>query len=639
MALNEALQTSVLGISEALCDDLVVCLSNPRYQILSWFLPWNDLHRLCIMYLQDPQSTKNFVTELKFVDIDYSIFKGIKREPLDDLAGIEKGYEQYLDHDFVSDEETSSVSEDSMSQDSRPYSLGSDGAGDGPYLPLPQPKSDPNTLKSLRMFRPTLKRTRTDENISKVPEKIPKAGPSVGLNAKDLSKGAVAKPSLSTYLNGITSSVPAISTNTKESHSKNVKAATLPPLGGQVAIKELRPVQSQQQQQFPSYVSPYVGSQDFCKNAFENQQTTQNPNSSQSYLRNQTNYSPQFRDIANSKHTITQPNTATSQINQPELLSRHKQSTTYPYGPAGQSLQKGTYQRNSFPQNRHATNLGETTSDATCMGFKQSTNAIQSVFDVPKFRENSSGNRSDKDQDTFQYGRCTISKLGKNGCRKDFKQNTRDTVRSGTSSTKSECESTQTRVARESIEGRFKPIGHNNGISQVEKTSAAFSSKNIWKNQLCCQDKISSEPVSRKNPKTLGRLVVCMEKVKPPTWQTTQAPTNGKITPISPGKNTSFDTTNVGNSGVTSTSGNTKTGKEPNQDKRSRKQNVSQNRNSGDSSGEPRKQATSQYGQELCTSQLDIGQQLLLQYQELLRALNQCQSSSGTQGEHRKPDG
>lgn len=257
MALNEALQNSVLGISEALCDDLVVCLSNPRYQILSWFLPWDDLHRLCIMYLQDPQTTKNFVTELKFVDIDYSIFKGIKREPLDELAGIERGYEQYLDHDFVSDEESSSVSEDSMSQDSRPYSLGSDGAGEGPYLPLihPQPKSDPNTLKSLRMFRPNLKRSRNAEPGDGRPGKLHKTD-SNGINMAQSHSTASnikdTKLSLSSYLNGITSKMQGPMCNISNNHgsqSKNVKAATLPPLGGQVAKAETSPIQVKLQPQ------------------------------------------------------------------------------------------------------------------------------------------------------------------------------------------------------------------------------------------------------------------------------------------------------------------------------------------------------------------------------------------------------
>ncbi|XP_060536869.1 uncharacterized protein LOC132708539 [Cylas formicarius] len=185
MALHEALQDSVLGISEALCDDLVVCLSNPRYQILSWLLAWGDLYRLCIMYLNDPEKTKNFITELKFVDIDYSMFEHIKREPIDEYTGIEKGYEQYLDLNFVSDEENSSVSEDSSSQD-RSLCLGSDGAGE-PYVHIPQTKSDPNTLKSLRMFRPNLKRKK--EVVSEVPEK-----------QKILAKPAGGYSSLSSYL-------------------------------------------------------------------------------------------------------------------------------------------------------------------------------------------------------------------------------------------------------------------------------------------------------------------------------------------------------------------------------------------------------------------------------------------------------
>ncbi|KAF7270211.1 hypothetical protein GWI33_016821 [Rhynchophorus ferrugineus] len=163
LPLQEALQESVLGISEALCDDLVVCVSNPRYQILSWQLSWSDLYRLCIMYLNDPEKTKNFVTELKFVDVDYSKFEHIKREPVDEYTGIEKGYEQYLDLNFVSDEETSSVSEDSVSHDKYLQGMGSDGSGD-PYLPLLQTRSDPNTLKSLRMFRPNLKRKKEESN-------------------------------------------------------------------------------------------------------------------------------------------------------------------------------------------------------------------------------------------------------------------------------------------------------------------------------------------------------------------------------------------------------------------------------------------------------------------------------------------
>lgn len=177
-ALFEALTGEQLGLSRQLCDDLAVVLSSPRYQVLSWLLRWEDLHRLCVMYLNDPERTKNMVTELKFVDIDYSMFMGIKREPEDEdtVTGIERGYEHYLETEFFTDEEETALSEDSASQDSRPYSLGSDGAGESPSCFLPQPKSDPDVLKSLRMFRPNLKRTRSSLVEDKPPDKISKRG-------------------------------------------------------------------------------------------------------------------------------------------------------------------------------------------------------------------------------------------------------------------------------------------------------------------------------------------------------------------------------------------------------------------------------------------------------------------------------
>lgn len=173
-ALCEALTAEHLGLSPQLCDDLAVILSSPRYQVLSWLLRWEDLHRICVMYLHDPQRTKNLVTELKFVDIDYSVFMGIKREPEDEeVTGIERGYEHFLESEFYSDGETP-LSEDSASQDSRPYSLGSDGTGDSPscFQALLPSKSDPDVLKSLRMFRPNLKRPRASQTEEKLPEKV-----------------------------------------------------------------------------------------------------------------------------------------------------------------------------------------------------------------------------------------------------------------------------------------------------------------------------------------------------------------------------------------------------------------------------------------------------------------------------------
>ncbi|EFA10971.2 uncharacterized protein LOC103314818 isoform X2 [Tribolium castaneum] len=140
-ALNEALNFEQLGISSQLCDDLAVVLNGPRYHLLSWLLRWEDLHRLCEMYLNDMERTKNLVTELKFVDIDYSMFEGVKREPVDELAGIERGYERFLyaDEKFVD-----------MIENCNPE----------PPPEVPQAKSDPNTLKSLRMFRHNIKRNK-----------------------------------------------------------------------------------------------------------------------------------------------------------------------------------------------------------------------------------------------------------------------------------------------------------------------------------------------------------------------------------------------------------------------------------------------------------------------------------------------
>ncbi|CAG9759404.1 unnamed protein product [Ceutorhynchus assimilis] len=158
--LQEALQECLLDIPLTIRDDLVVCLSNPRYQILSWGLSWDDLHKLCIFYLNDPEKTKNFVTDLKFIKIklDYSKFVNIKREPVDEYPGIEKGYEQYLDIDFNPEEENSTVS------DNAPIST-EDSDENGDNSPLSPSTSNPDTLKSLRMYRPNLKRKNMDGQI------------------------------------------------------------------------------------------------------------------------------------------------------------------------------------------------------------------------------------------------------------------------------------------------------------------------------------------------------------------------------------------------------------------------------------------------------------------------------------------
>lgn len=152
-ALNEALNFEQLGISSQLCDDLAVILNGPRYHLLSWLLKWNDLHRLCEMYLNDMEHTKNLVTDLKFVDIDYSMFISVKREPVDELAGIERGYESFLftDEKSTNKNETLTTAAEGVTESM---------TKDTPEFLLPQPKSDPDTLKSLRMFRHNIKRSK-----------------------------------------------------------------------------------------------------------------------------------------------------------------------------------------------------------------------------------------------------------------------------------------------------------------------------------------------------------------------------------------------------------------------------------------------------------------------------------------------
>lgn len=96
--LHKVLTPYVLGLSEQLCDDLVVVLSGPRYQFLSWVLTWPELKAECESYLNNTEG-KNVVKELKYLRIDYNQFKDWP-EIEDDSSGIEKGYEM--------DEETES---------------------------------------------------------------------------------------------------------------------------------------------------------------------------------------------------------------------------------------------------------------------------------------------------------------------------------------------------------------------------------------------------------------------------------------------------------------------------------------------------------------------------------------------------
>lgn len=81
--LCEALRPEKLRLDPLLCDDLAVLLSSPKYHLLSWLLSWPDLHRMCVMYLRNPQSIKNIVSVLEYAEPDYSLYmRPIKDEPI-----------------------------------------------------------------------------------------------------------------------------------------------------------------------------------------------------------------------------------------------------------------------------------------------------------------------------------------------------------------------------------------------------------------------------------------------------------------------------------------------------------------------------------------------------------------------------
>lgn len=110
--LNKVLVPQALGLSEQLCDDLVVVLSGPRYMYLSWVLEWNELKTACKAYLEDARNSRNVVKELKYLHIDYSQFKDWPEDDKTQYGGIEKGYEQF------SEEEDETESSDYYSKSS-----------------------------------------------------------------------------------------------------------------------------------------------------------------------------------------------------------------------------------------------------------------------------------------------------------------------------------------------------------------------------------------------------------------------------------------------------------------------------------------------------------------------------------------
>ncbi|XP_017782163.1 PREDICTED: uncharacterized protein LOC108566683 isoform X2 [Nicrophorus vespilloides] len=151
-ALSEALRTNRMGLSEEICDDLVVIIFCTRYQLLSWLQCWDDLHRLCIMYLNDPVKTKNLITELKYVDVDYTPFL-LKREM--EMA------ESQLFEETILNEYTDLKKKKKRK---RVVSSGEDETSDDESL-CPTAK-DPDAIKTLRLFRKSLKSVQVEPEQS-----------------------------------------------------------------------------------------------------------------------------------------------------------------------------------------------------------------------------------------------------------------------------------------------------------------------------------------------------------------------------------------------------------------------------------------------------------------------------------------
>ncbi|XP_015111213.1 mucin-5AC [Diachasma alloeum] len=92
-----------LGLSRQLCDDLQVVLNSPRYHNLNWALDWTELNTLCDTYLHHAEEIRNTNKELKYLNIDYNLFKNWPSpQPSDEenaigVYGIEKGYEPWVD--------------------------------------------------------------------------------------------------------------------------------------------------------------------------------------------------------------------------------------------------------------------------------------------------------------------------------------------------------------------------------------------------------------------------------------------------------------------------------------------------------------------------------------------------------------
>ncbi len=91
---------------QSLLSDLLVCLSAPRWHLLSWTGGWPQLEQRCQELLRDPM-LKRPREELSHLVIDYAQFDewSSDEEDMAAVAGIEAGYEDWEDDEEEEEEE------------------------------------------------------------------------------------------------------------------------------------------------------------------------------------------------------------------------------------------------------------------------------------------------------------------------------------------------------------------------------------------------------------------------------------------------------------------------------------------------------------------------------------------------------
>lgn len=82
-----------LGIPQTLYDDLSTVISSARYLVLNWHLDWAELSSRCESYIASGKEVRSTEKELKYLNIDYNIFKNWPKCHEFD-TGIEKGFEE-----------------------------------------------------------------------------------------------------------------------------------------------------------------------------------------------------------------------------------------------------------------------------------------------------------------------------------------------------------------------------------------------------------------------------------------------------------------------------------------------------------------------------------------------------------------